>query len=265
MARHNPGQRAYEDPNLFTGGEIGAERSHPVKRGFWVNLFLSQPLLMLGGMWMLFVLIAVLAFGGLLDPGLKDLPKLTPMEQSRVLENKRSAAKESTDQDTQPADPTDIQPTPAPKPNATDNSLEVNGASQRPGPSIPIWSLAALVLTCAVGCRVINHYLNAPPSPPVKNRRQPQPIKPSRPTFRSLKRLKPYVAPTATSLQTTGKIQRLPEPATNVNSPNPSSADAKPVVTTVVPPTESNPLDWPDGSLAHQLDLRQQKSLSSWL
>lgn len=266
MVRHNPGQKAYEDPNLFAGGGIGAGDSHPVKRGFWLNLLLSQPLLILGGMWALLVLIAALAFGGLLDPEITELPKLSPMEQSRLSESDRPWSENTIQQDTQPSDPMATQPTVAPSANAPSNLVEGDLASNVPGPSIPVWSLAALVISCAAGCLAINHYLNGPPAQAVKTLRQPKQAKASsRPPLRSLKRLKPYTASAGNSLEVTDKVQRSPHPAANANLPDTPAHSSNSVVTTVVPPTENNPLDWPDGSLAHQLDLRQQKSLSSWL
>ena len=265
MARHNPGQPAYEDPNLFTGGEIGAAESHPAKRGFWLSLFLAQPLLMLGGMWMLLVLIAVLAFGGLLDPGMKTLPKLTPLEQARLSRTQRPASTGDA-QGPQPPNLAGTGLSSAVGPNVADNLVEANRGSNASGPSIPVWSLATLTLICAAGCWVIDHFLNAPPSAPVKKLRQPKPIQSNRPTLQTLKRLKPYLASPAPSLQTKGKMRRrLPSQPTPPHSTAPPPPDADPVVPSVVSPTESNSLDWPDGSLAHQLDLRQQKSLSSWL
>ena len=265
MVRQNTGQQAYEDPNLFAGGGINAGSEHPVKRGFWLNLLLSQPLLMLGGMWALLVLIASLAFGGLLDPGLKDPPKLSPLEQSRLSERNGSQSEKTIHPDTQPSGSPETRSTAASHPNETLNPAELNQASNLSGPSIPVWSLGALVLSCAAGCLAINHYLNAPPAPPVKTLRQPKHPKAGKPTLRSLKRLKPYTSPEVNPPNPPiGEAQRSPQPAANAHSPEAPSLSAKPVATTVVPPTENNPLDWPDGSLAHQLDLRQQKSLSSW-
>lgn len=265
MARDNPGKQFYEDPNLFAGGGIKVGSPNPVKRGFWVSLLMSQPLLMLGGMWMLLVLIATIAFGGLLDPGGKDPPRLTPMEQSRLFKAEQSASKASTSPAIQSSGGADAQLNSALSANETDDSVKLGESNPVAGPSIPVWSLAALALTCAAGCLVINHYLNAPPAPLVKNLRQPRHPQANRPTLRSLKRLKPYTPPEASSLPTPGAAQPFlnpPEPSSAAESPIPG---AKSVTTTVVPPTEANPLDWPEGSLAHQLDLRQQKSLSSWL
>ena len=271
MVRQNSGQQAYEDPNLFAGGGIGAEGSHPLKRRIWLHiflLFLSQPLLMLGGMWALLVLIASIAFGGLLDPGVNDLSRLPPLEQSNSSENKWSPSQKSIQTDTQLSGPTQTQPPIASNSNQSQNQVDINQPSDISGPSIPVWSLGGLVLTCVAGCWVINHYLNAPPSPPVKTLRQPKPLKTPRenkPAPRTLKRLKPFDSSTENVLPKTGQVQRTPAPVAKANSPESLSSSTKPVVAAVVPPNESNPLDWPEGSLAHQLDLRQQKSLSSWL
>ena len=202
MVRHNPGQPAYEDPNLFAGGGIGARDSHPVKRGFWLNLFLAHPILMLGGMWVLLVLIASIAFSGLLDPGVKDPLKLPPMELFRSSENTQSGSNQAAHSNTQPSDPTKSQSVSASSLDEISNPAAPHQLSYISGPRIPVWSLGALVLSCAAGCLVINHYLNATPSHAVKTLRQSKHPKPSStPTLRSLKRLKPYTAPKAPPLE----------------------------------------------------------------
>ncbi|HEY9737685.1 MAG TPA: hypothetical protein V6D06_15430 [Trichocoleus sp.] len=51
------------------------------------------------------------------------------------------------------------------------------------------------------------------------------------------------------------------QPQVAVPSPSPSPAPS----VSVVPSQEAVPLDWPEGSLAHSLDMRQRRSLSSFL
>ncbi|MDJ0704552.1 MAG: hypothetical protein QNJ46_14815 [Leptolyngbyaceae cyanobacterium MO_188.B28] len=264
MARQHPGQPPYEDPNLFTGGEISAGDSDPAKRGFWLSLFLAQPLLMVGGMWMLLVLIAVIAFGGLLNPEIKPLPRMNPLEQARLSRIQRSASTEA-DQERQLSHLAENELRSTDDPKVADSLLvDANEENNDSGPSIPVWSLATLALICASGCWVIDKVLNAPPSAPVKKLRQPQPVKSNGLTPRTLK-LKPYLASTPSSSQPEGKMQRLPGQTPNAHPTASPPPDSDSVVPSVVPPTEVSSLDWPDGSLAHQLDLRQQKSLSSWL
>ncbi|MEO0459165.1 MAG: hypothetical protein AAF152_21675, partial [Cyanobacteria bacterium P01_A01_bin.114] len=48
-------------------------------------------------------------------------------------------------------------------------------------------------------------------------------------------------------------------------APKAVSFDVKQSVITVVPANEDHPLDWQAGSLAHRLDVRQKRSLNSFL
>ena len=260
MTRQNPGQPPYEDPNLFSGGEVAADAPQPAKRGFWLKLFLAQPLLMVGGMWIFLALIAAIAFGGLLNPGMKTLPKLNPLERARLSQTQQSTSANDP-QRNQASNRGRFGPHRVEDPHGADKQTKAKQESEDLdlGPSVPVWSLATLALICASGCWVIDQFLNAPPSTPIKKLRQPnKPVNSHQSTLKPLKRLKPYPASQSIPLPTSGEMPPPPEQP----SPPPEAAPVEPAV---VPPSESNSLDWPDGSLAHQLDLRQQKSLSSWL
>lgn len=73
-----------------------------------------------------------------------------------------------------------------------------------------------------------------------------------------------YVLPPRLGTSTTRRGESdpsLPPPHDPLSPPAPPAMPAHP--TTVVPEDEAHPLDWPEESLAHSLDLRQRRSLSS--
>jgi hypothetical protein len=46
---------------------------------------------------------------------------------------------------------------------------------------------------------------------------------------------------------------------------SPAKKPITPVPVTIVPAKENHPLDWGEASLADTLDIRKQRSLSSWM
>ncbi|ASC71862.1 hypothetical protein XM38_028160 [Halomicronema hongdechloris C2206] len=137
--------------------------------------------------------------------------------------------------------------------------------------TIPWWSMAALVGTCALGCLTISKRLQAPPR--TRQRRRRSSRRPSRrPTVPTVKRLQPrtgeepLVSSEATPPQAGTKPsspagQQGASPATTAATSSPGSTSA---AVTVVPADHPHPLDVPD-SLVHDLDLRQRRPLSSLL
>ncbi|MFZ4639979.1 MAG: hypothetical protein ACOYMP_06230 [Nodosilinea sp.] len=217
-----------------------------------------RPFLLVGLFWFLLVAIAALAYHQLM------------------------AAPPSVGSPASPAQPTlmadsalqDRAPAPAfPPINPTDPGLDPPTSSPPPesgNPSSQVspWWLLCFIGLCALGCFGISQQAQRPrrrrfrprasgpkPRPPA-----PKPIPPYSPQRDSI--LIPPSAGPGTKTLPPG-LQDAPLPS---NSP-PRSAQTDPIsVNTsaaVVPASEDLPLDWPEASIAHSLDLRQRRSLSS--
>lgn len=236
------------DPQLFQATISSQDETWAkgVLRFLW-----RQPFVLLGGLWLLMVVVAVVALGGLANPG--------DPEQPRVTRDRSGPAPAVI-----PPRPRSTASTP---PTGTAFAIEedaarsVEGNGEEEGaPGFPLWSLAVLVGCCAAGSILASRQINAPTVSRrrrAKKRVKPAPSHPAPPPPPKAKRLKPYMAHPSP-----------PRPSGEV-APADTAAIATPAprhtAISVVPDDEIHALDWPEGSLAHQLDLRQQKSLSSLL
>lgn len=203
------------------------------------RLMQTRPLIILGGVWTLVMVVALVALSGLLNPSM------------------------SISKGHQPA--------------GVSNARVVRGAQPaKPQSGIPLWLFGAIALSCAGGSVLIAKQAARPPRPR-KNAK--------------FKRLKPYASKATAALtpkpQTPSKeysplppIQLQTRIARAVPVSLASSTNLVPSVhphaqtsiqrspdvpVTVVPSEESHPLDWGNASLADALDLRKQRSVSSWL
>ena len=211
-----------------------------------------QPFVLLGGLWLLMVVVAVVALGGLASPGESEQPRVTrdhsPPSPAVIPPRPRSTAA---------APPTGTVFVPGEAvPSGGDG---VDDDDTEATPDFPFWSLAVLVGCCAAGSIMASRQINAPT---VSRRRLPKKlVQPARrrsapPPPPKAKRLKPYVAHSGSPMPHGGDAPTAAAIAT--------PAPRRPAIS-VVPDDEVHALDWPEGSLAHQLDLRQQTSLSSLL
>lgn len=143
--------------------------------------------------------------------------------------------------------------------------------------TVPWWSMAALVGTCALGCIAISRRLQAPPRTRQRRRRSPhrQSRRSSRQTAAPpVKRLQPSAGEEPLVRVETrpsqgkahqGSGSELHPSAATSPAPDGAPASGSPAAAvTVVPSEQAHPLDVPD-SLVHDLDLRQRRSLSSLL
>ncbi|MEO1403784.1 MAG: hypothetical protein AAFV72_21405 [Cyanobacteria bacterium J06635_1] len=243
------------------------------------ELVLVRPWVLVGGFWLMLIMLSALALGGLKDPG-KELAEPTPVPET--VESTAGAAVTTRLQDTAETPQTD--------PAAT----SVTPTEQ----SMPTWPLWALVAVCAGGCLAMSrpavavarrnrsrrratpnsravalqnkrlNYRRAEKSRAEKSRAEKSRLGKKR------KRLKPQ-QPSAQvmSIRPGSSIQRVAAPTRKpVVAPNSKgeapkgvSFDVKQPVITVVPANENHPLDWQEGSLAHKLDVRQKRSLNSFL
>lgn len=298
MMRPSPKQKNTR-LNLFTA----VEGPTVVSTRFWFHLLRSRPLILLGGLWLGLICTAAIAYSRLMFAGAPPESRQPPpaASSSQVLE-RPSATGESLPSPTQTSPALS---TPAPNPTDPTSAIEEPFvAAPTPQPTtIPAWSLGLLVSLCAVGCFLMARQATASPRPrkaqpegtgmkvpPKKLRRPSSPS--GRSTGRSIapkvagassapKRLQPYsperdhvVVPVRPDIQVAGRsaVPIRPEavvapPGNPVVASAPLSDPSKAISpkVTVMPDGEPHSLDWPDGSLAHSLDIRQRRSLSSFL
>lgn len=240
---------------------------------FWSRLHTYRPLFLLGGLWFTLVCVSAIAYRGLMfnEPVQTAPPPeallTTPAPLPTVLESLPEVT---------PADlesPTAVIPT---EESAAQFSL------------VNLWGLLSLVGLCAFGCFVITQQIKASARPAKPKKVRPRPLVKAL-TTQSPQRLSPYspqrdgmIAPGVRVLETPA----MPRPATPPSAPptRPQTrpmprpqptvqalpaarvpAAGEPHIPAVVVDTADLPLDWAEGSVAHALDMRQRRSLSSFM
>lgn len=254
-------------PTYKTNSRTKASASASAKSGgFWGNLLWVHPWLLVGGLWLTFIVMIAIALTGLSNPGRELVldpigtagPPLSAPDAAAV--SRLSPGNDIADLNRR--DPAAINP--------TDTDVK----------DMPAWPLLLMVLACAGGCMLMsNNGLLANE----QSRRSQRRGMPS-----SAASVRPAKATIGASGRQRRKQRRLAanRPASQVmafrtgqkirhTSPLPKSVSAKPVSfsvnheptrsVTVVPKEESSPLDWKEGSLAHRLDVRKKRSINSFL
>ena len=215
-------------------------------RQFWLRLAAYRPLLVLGGIWILLMAIAFVAYSRLLYTGSQ-----TPTPTA-VYPHQTPPSLEATPPDAAP-------------PDAATPPTFLPGNGDTPNPSLAgmsVGSLAVMVALCAGGCFVITRQLQAPPKPRQRRPKvvarppvaaSPQPAKPGP------QRLRPYSPAEAITAP-----QAPTPPVTPAPTPMPTATPTA-APTQVVAPTETTSVDWGQDSLINAVDLRQRRSLSSFM
>ena len=217
----------------------------------------TRPLAVLGGAWVVMVVISLVAVSGLLSP-----------ESSN---GKRTAE-------------TAVVRTMAKVPQRDQSQSR-----------LPLWLFGAIALSCAAGSMLVAKQATRPPrpqarSPKLKSKHltpypapsvieetpsAPEPMEPSMPSTLH----PPVPAPTPSFIleprrrnQTAGAtpsvtLMQLAQMQLNQTKEAPATkqptvAPVKVAAVTVVPPEEKSPLDWGEASLADQLNLRKRRSVS---
>lgn len=231
-------------------------------RRFWLKVAAFRPLLVLAGIWIILLMVAVAAYDRLMYT-VEDTPQVTAADTPVYPHERRNPSAADG------APPSTASEAPAssssPSPDATDSSSR-QAATISPG-----W-LGALVATCALGCYAVSQQLQAPPRTPHRRpKRRPKaahagskspkppssPSKAVRPAAASPKRLDPYDPSQPLVVTPQGK---RPAQATAKAAQPGQATDV-----TVVPDDTLHPLDWPEDSLVNSVDVRRQRSLSSFL
>lgn len=243
-------------------------RGQSLKQGkFWSNLFWVRPWLLVVALWLTFVLMIAIALAGLSNPGRE--MALEPVESSIV---------------GQPLSAPDVEAVSRliPKDQIVltqrDPAATLPNAAEK---SMPAWPLLVMVAACAGGCMLMSNQDFLHPESR-RGRRQavdsqaaPRPIKAVRSPVshrkrrakhrRSARRSATHALAFRFPVQQQQKtsLQRDQVVAKSVSAAVDVAAATSHV--TVVPASETSPLDWKEGSLAHKLDVRQTRSINSFL
>jgi hypothetical protein len=267
MAQHFSGQPSPRPPQPFSEA-----RDPAVTSGlFWARLLTYRPLFLLGGLWLTLVCVSALAYHGLMFN--------EPVEEEVVSEAPLSVM-------AAPANDVAAAPAIAPQEEASPQS------------GVALWGLLSLVGLCAFGSFVLTQQIKASSRATKRKKARPRPVAkaptPVQPPHP--RRLAPYspqrdgvVAPGVRLVETpmvephpapvsarpgagtVPQFRAVPQPGRWRSLPKEESSQATafkaapgPAATpAVVPPEADLPLDWSEGSVAHALDMRQRRSLSS--
>ncbi|MBU6228297.1 MAG: hypothetical protein KGQ93_01210 [Cyanobacteria bacterium REEB459] len=203
-----------------------------------------RPFVLVGLFWMVLLTVAALAYRQLMASP----PSPTGPALSAATASPTPPASPATDRTLPPL----ASPTGPPLERA---APKPPGVSRATPPLSPGWLLCFLGL-CALGCFGISQQLQRP-----RRRRLYARGRGSRPRSVAPKRLSPY-SPQRDSMMVPQAT--VPAPFNQQAPASPPQASPNPA-TTIVPDGADLPLDWPEASIAHNLDLRQRRSLSSWL
>lgn len=266
MAQHFSGQPSPHSPQPFSGA-----RDPAVTSGlFWARLLTYRPLFLLGGLWFTLVCVSAIAYHGLMfnEPVEDPAPEAPLSVMAAPSDDLPSAPEVATGEETEP----------------------------RSG--LALWGLLSLVGLCAFGSFVLTQQIKASARPARRKKARPRPVAkapaplpPPHP-----RRLAPYSpqrdgvvapgariveapiveppvspAPPASRLETPAvakavakfRVVSKPPPGRSPQPSMPSVASVPTATSAVVPPEADLPLDWAESSVAHALDMRQRRSLSS--
>ncbi|HIK45207.1 MAG TPA: hypothetical protein IGR64_10010 [Leptolyngbyaceae cyanobacterium M65_K2018_010] len=269
MVRRLVKQAPASSLNLFT------EVKEPTltSRLFWVQLITYRPFFLVGGFWCAMVCVSAVAYSRLM---FTEPPPSgpNPIARAEVLPGPSARA----------LSPAGI-PTPVLEPTL-ENLDPAASASPHQGTRAALWSLVSLVGLCGLGSYLISRQAQAASRRTSRPQRRKK-TKRSAPTAAlqpsGPKRLSPY-SPDRDGVIVRGKTAPPEMPLGPAQSglpmlpsaPMPAQRPVLPLSTqpgaapgpqahqpAVVPASQPHPLDWSDPSLAHCLDLRQRRSLSS--
>ncbi|MEO0541264.1 MAG: hypothetical protein AAFZ80_10420 [Cyanobacteria bacterium P01_A01_bin.105] len=245
------------------------------------ELVLVRPWILVCGFWLLLVGTSALALSGLADPG------------------KPAVSEAPTSGEVQPLQPLGVAPDTAVTSRLSESPIALNGG-RTPDPAVqplPMWSLWVMVGACAAGCIVLSRPGLITFGTPDQRRRplrsRPLGSRPPRsrktegksdrsaaltarpraqlgqgyPAPHQRPQLNPnYPQGQVMAVSNQGAIRQVTP--THAAQPTPTklvSFDVGPAKVSVIPDHESHALDWKEGSLAHKLDVRQNRPLKSFL
>lgn len=240
------------------------------QRQMWMRLAAYRPLGLLASIWVGLLAIVLLAYGQLLRTNVDGA------------EGNNTAAVEAYPHEQTDAGAAEALPPNVPE-NAQSEDLDPAAASDTEAVTateneISIWTLIALVGTCAIGCWLLSVVLKSPRrvrrKTPPRPKKQPlqQPLLGARQRGqRSAHTVKPGMAkvPRLDAYNPAQPLMASPQSKPGVSAPPeepvlpPQSPPASDV--TVVSEQFQHRLDWPASSLVNTEDVRQRRSLSSFM
>lgn len=243
---------------------------------FWAYLVRYRPVFLVGGLWMLLICLAAGAYSRLMFIGLPPKPAVQPplTRPHEPFQAPRQNRDQSRNDDGSPELQLEF---------AAPKTLGAVAEESDSDNFAPRWPLLLMVGLCALGCGVVSQQARRPQKPLSKPRRKlvkanrsgPKPTsrlaltKPKAPTrlpVYSSERDAALVPGKPAVVETEGIFQPTYEGgSTHVVSPSHTVQLTSTAPVSVVPEQETHPLDWPEGNLADTLDLRQHRSLSSFL
>ncbi|MGF1457589.1 MAG: hypothetical protein ACFBSG_01035 [Leptolyngbyaceae cyanobacterium] len=232
------------------------------QRRLWRRLVTYRPLIVLASIWIGLLAIALLAYSQLLQTPL-DSPSSAPTPAAEVYPHELQAGADTTDAAATDSPPAVINP--ATPPPAAPEAPQVSG-----------WTLLVLVSSCAGGCCLLSLFLKAPRRPRRSAQRRSfakshRRLAPRRAVISktqapaSPRKLdvynpqQPLVAKSESKPQADSRAQSAPMP----QQPLPPTAQTSEV--TIVSEQTEHRLDWPQDSLVNTSDVRQRRSLSSFM
>jgi hypothetical protein len=270
-----------EDPSVLSGQ-------------FWAQLFRYRPLVLLGVFWLTLICISAVAYSRLMFSGVpvSSSAGASMVQQSSPPPVIRPAPRGVGNAETSLSA---MNQADAPRPvskEALTNETEEHSLSKGQGQGVPWKTLAELGLLvglCALGSFVITWQAKRPPRPKTKKKKRKVVSKVVRKpksfprTITPPKRLAPFAperdsvvvpeAITASRSTVTNPLPSFSKTPDLSNTHHPSGSQHQPEAPQpaethnpdIVPDHEDHPLDWSEESIAHSLDLRHRRSLSSFM
>lgn len=255
---------------------------------FWVRLLTYRPLFLLGGLWLVLVCVSAIAYQGLMfNEPLEDTAQAeAPLTVVNTLPQTSPSVDSSSSTD-----------------SSTSTQAAAPADQTAQSGSMTLWALLSLVGLCSFGCLALTQQIRASTRPAKRKKPRPRLATKTSITVRSAqpKRLTPYspqrdgvvvpgVRPIADSaprrspqplpmrpqpsrdesrsvaaLQPQRGAKARPQANRPVQPQGPATAPVPSRHPAVVPREADLSLDWPEGSVAHALDVRQRRSLSSFM
>lgn len=252
--------RADKNKNKKTQTAKSKAASTPSK--FWSDLIWVRPWLLVGSLWLTFMLMIAIALAGLSNPGKERVlaPVSTSITGQPLSAPDAAAAARLADRDGLAQAQRD--------PAAT---LPPGSVEQ----TMPAWPLLVMVMACAGGCMLMSRHEALTQASRRGRRRaagvpskpRPKPVAGSRSKRRARRLGAERPGAQVMAFRTGQKIRHTRHQPKPVAAKPVSFAVPKETATqvTVVPEAETSPLDWKEGSLAHKLDVRQKRSINSFL
>lgn len=253
-------------PAASVGKKTAVKRKAVARLGtFWTDLFLVRPWLLVGALWLTFIVMIAISLVGLSSPG-REMSLEPPV--SSIAGQPLSAPDAAAVSRLALRDDDIVL-------SQRDPAATLPGSPEQ---SMPAWPLLLMVTTCAGGCMLMSRPGILVGGDSRRGRRRmagPQAAAGvttvRRPVSRNRRNRRLNGQRPVSQVMAFSSDQKK----IHHTAPRPSLHGAKPVSfavgqepprgVTVIPEGETSHLDWKDGSLAHKLDVRQKRSINSFL